>query len=82
MGGKHVDAKPLRHIGPGILEVVSDHAGDTFRTVYTVKLEKVIYVLHAFQKKSKRGIATPRTELELVKQRWQKAIQIDKELEG
>ena len=55
MGNKHPDAKPLRHVASGTLEVVSDHRGDTFRTVYTVKLEKAVYVLHAFQKKSKRG---------------------------
>lgn len=68
MGGKHIDAKPLRNIGAGVLEVVSDHRGDTFRTVYTVKLEKAVYVLHAFQKKSKHGIATPKRVMELVKQ--------------
>ncbi len=81
MGGKHVDAKPLKNIGTGVLEVVSDHRGDTFRTVYTVKLEKAVYVLHAFQKKSKHGIATPKSVLELVKKRLERAIEIDRELE-
>lgn len=80
MGGKHVDAKSLKNIG-GVLEVVSDHRGDTFRTVYTVKLAKAVYVLHAFQKKSKHGIATPKSEMDLVKQRLQRAIEIDRELE-
>ena len=81
MGGKHIDAKPLRNVGTGVLEVVSDHHGDTFRTVYTVKLEKAVYVLHAFQKKSVHGIATPKSELDLVKQRLARAIEIDRELE-
>lgn len=76
LGGKHVKAKPLRHIGQGILEVVSDHRGDTYRVVYTVKLEGRVYVLHAFQKKSKSGIATPKAEIDLVKLRLRRAIQI------
>ena len=76
LGGKHVKAKPLRHIGQGILEVVSDHRGDTYRAVYTVKLEGRVYVLHAFQKKSKSGIATPKAEIDLVKLRLRRAIQI------
>ena len=74
LGGKHVKAKPLRHIGPGILEVVSDHRGDTYRAVYTVRLAGRVYVLHAFQKKSKSGIATPKPEIELIKQRLKRAI--------
>ncbi len=81
MGGKHIEAKPLRNVGAGVLEVVSDHRGDTFRTVYTVRLEKAVYVLHAFQKKSKRGIATPKNIMDLVKQRLQRAIEIDRERE-
>lgn len=76
LGGKHVKAKPLRHISQGILEVVSDHRGDTYRVVYTVKLEGRVYVLHAFQKKSKSGIATPKAEIDLVKLRLRRAIQI------
>jgi phage-related protein len=80
VGNKHPDAKPLKHFATGTLEVVSDHRGDTFRTVYTVRLEKAVYVLHAFQKKSRRGIATPKSEIELVKQRLQRAIEIDREL--
>src|SRR6185437_12182287 len=55
-GGKHVNAKPLDRLGSGVLEVVSDHRGDTFRAVYTVRLAGRVYVLHAFQKKSKSGI--------------------------
>ena len=76
LGGKHATAKPLRNIGPGILEVVSDFRGDTFRAVYTVRLAGRVYVLHAFQKKSKTGIATPKAEIDLVKQRLKRAIEI------
>lgn len=78
LGNKHPDAKPLKSFPGGVLEVVSDHRGDTFRTVYTVRLEHAVYVLHAFQKKSKRGIATPGSEIELVKQRLQRAIEIER----
>lgn len=81
MGGKHIDVKPLRGVGAGVLEVISDHHGNTFRTVYTVKLEKAVYVLHTFQKKSKYSITTPKSELDLVKQRLARAIEIDRELE-
>jgi phage-related protein len=79
MGNKHPDAKPLKSFRGGTLEVVSDHRGDTFRTVYTVRLEHAVYVLHAFQKKSKQGIATPRSEIEVVKQRLKRAMEIDRE---
>ena len=81
MGNKHPDAKPLKSFAGGVLEVVSDHRGDTFRTVYTVRLEKAVYVLHAFQKKARHGIATPKSELDLVRQRLQRAIEIDRDLE-
>lgn len=58
-GGKHRDAKPLRGFkGAGVLEIASDFDGNTFRAVYTVRLRGMIYVLHAFQKKSRRGIKT------------------------
>ena len=78
---KRGQVRPLKNSSGGVLEVASDHRGDTFRTVYTVKLEKAVYVLHAFQKKSKHGIATPQSELELVKQRLKRAIEIDRERE-
>ena len=76
LGGKHALSKPLRGIGPGVFEVVSDLQGDTFRTVYTVRLAGRVYVLHAFQKKSKSGIATPQSEINLIKQRLKRAIEI------
>ncbi len=81
IGNRHPDAKPLKGFSGGILEVVSDHFGDTFRTVYTVRLRKAVYVLHAFQKKAKHGIATPKSEIDLVKQRLLRAIEIDRQEE-
>jgi len=69
-GEKHDDAKPLKGFGgAGVLEVVSDHAGDTYRAVYTVKFSTAVYVLHAFQKKSKAGSRTPAPDMALVEQR-------------
>lgn len=60
IGLKHEAAKPLTgFVGASVLEVVEDHRGDTYRAVYTVRFEDAVIVLHAFQKKSKRGIATP-----------------------
>jgi phage-related protein len=80
-GEKHVSAKPVKGVGPGVLEVVSDHRGDTFRAVYTVRLSDRVYVLHAFQKKSKRGIATPQAEIELIRRRLKLAEAISEGLE-
>jgi len=74
-GGKHPAAKPWKGQGPGVFEVVEDHDGDTFRAVYTVRFAKVIYVLHAFQKKSPRGIKTAQTDIDLVARRLRIAHQ-------
>jgi phage-related protein len=75
-GGKHPDAKPLRGFGgAGVLEVVEDHAGDTYRGVYTVRLAGRIYVLHVFKKKSKTSIKTPKAEIDLIKGRLARAEQ-------
>ncbi len=69
-GGKHQDAKPLKGFnGAGVLEVVEDYDGDAYRVIYTVKFSDTVFVLHAFQKKSKHGIATPKKEMELIHQR-------------
>jgi phage-related protein len=69
-GEKHDDAMVLKGFGDaGVLEVIARHDGDTFRAVYTVRFGDVVYVLHVFQKKSKRGIATPKKELELIRKR-------------
>lgn len=79
-GGKHADAKPLRgYGGAGVVEIVRDHRGDTFRTVYTVRLAGVVYVLHAFQKKSKTGRETPKAEIDLIDRRLREAERIAKE---
>jgi phage-related protein len=73
-GGKHVDAKPLKGFcGAGVLEIVEDDRGGAYRAVYTVRFAEAIYVLHAFQKKSKRGIATPAADIEIVKKRLKDA---------
>jgi phage-related protein len=58
LGGKHPSAKPWKGDGGGVFEIVEDHSGDTYRAVYTVRFADAIYVLHAFQKKSTRGIKT------------------------
>ncbi len=74
IGGKAPYAKPLKGFGgAGVLEIVDDFDGDTFRAVYTVRFAKAVYVLHAFQKKSKRGVATPKAELDLIGQRLKRA---------
>jgi phage-related protein len=76
-GGKHQDAKVLRGFGgAGVLEVIKDHRGDTFRAVYTVKYARTVFVLHAFEKKSKSGRETPRRDMELLQQRLREAEQI------
>jgi phage-related protein len=73
-GGKAPYAKPLKGYGDaGVLEVVDDFDGATFRAVYTVRFAKAVYVLHAFQKKSKHGIATPKAELDLIDRRLKRA---------
>jgi len=69
-GDKHPDAKVMRGFsGAGVVEIITDYRGDTFRAIYTVRYGDAIYVLHAFQKKSKSGRETPLREMELVKQR-------------
>jgi phage-related protein len=73
-GSKSPDAKPLKGFGgAGVLEIVEDHDGDTYRAVYTVKFSSAVYVLHAFQKKSKHGIAAPRHEMDLIRSRLETA---------
>jgi phage-related protein len=73
-GKKHEQAKPLKGFGgAGVLEVVEDHRGDTYRAVYTVKFQHAVYVLHCFQKKSVHGIETPKPDLELIRARLKAA---------
>lgn len=76
-GGKHQDAKPLMGFGSaGVVEIVKDFRTDTFRAVYTVRFAGTVYVLHAFQKKSKTGRKTPKADIELVRQRLREAEKI------
>jgi phage-related protein len=73
-GGRHPAAKPLSGFGgAGVLEIVADYDGNAYRGVYTVKFGSVIYVLHAFQKKSKRGIRMPKRDRDLIETRLQSA---------
>lgn len=73
IGRKHQRAKPLtghkEFRGASVLEVVNDHDGNTYRAMYTIKLADVVYVLHAFQKKSKHGVETTKHDIELIKRR-------------
>src|SRR5579859_4530227 len=76
-GDKHPDAKPLRgYHRAGVLEVVADDDGDTFRAVYTVRFVEAIYVLHCFQKKATRGIATSQRDLDLIDARLHRTRQL------
>ena len=75
-GEKHDSAKPLKGFkGAGVLEIVANFDGDTWRAVYTVKIENAVYVLHVFQKKSKAGITTPKRDLDLITQRLKAALE-------
>jgi phage-related protein len=81
-GGKHRDSKALSGFGgAGVVEVIRGFRGDTFRAVYTVRFAGAVYVLHAFQKKSKTGRETPRRDIELIQQRLREAEQIARERE-
>jgi phage-related protein len=76
-GGKHQGAKVLSGFGgAGVVEIIKDHRGDTFRAVNTLRYAGSVYVLHAFRKKSKTGGQTPRRDMELIKQRLREAEQI------
>ena len=73
-GGEHPRAKALKGFGGrSVLEIVDDHDDDTYRAVYTVRFRGAVYVLHAFQKKSRKGIATPQHELDLIQARLKRA---------
>jgi len=73
LGGKHPKAKPWKGEGAGVFEIIEDHRGDTYRAVYTVRFADVVYVLHAFQKKSKSGIKTPQDDVKLIAERLKRA---------
>ncbi|ACR68090.1 addiction module toxin RelE [Edwardsiella ictaluri] len=74
VGGKHSQTKPLKGFsGAGVLEVVEDFLGDTYRAVYTVKFGDAVYVSHVFQKKSSSGIATPKLNMDKIRERLKAA---------
>jgi phage-related protein len=75
-GGMPRDAKPFKGIGSGVFEIALRFEGDAYRTVLAVQLGERIYVLHAFQKKSKKGIATPKPDIDLIKQRYKEAKEL------
>jgi phage-related protein len=76
--GQHPpSAKPLRGSGSGTVELVDNFDGETYRAVYAVRFESAVYVLHAFKKKSKQGIKTPQSDIELIKRRLREAEAID-----
>ena len=73
-GGKSPDAKPLQGFGgANVLEIVESHDGETYRAVYTIRFASAVYVLHVFQKKSRKGISTPKQEIDLVQARLKRA---------
>ena len=79
LGETPPDAKPLKGFsGAGVLELVEDHRGDTYRAVYTVHFADAIYVLHTFQKKSTRGISTPSADIELVRTHLKQAEELSR----
>lgn len=80
-GDQHDAAKVLKGFGgAGVLEIVEDDVGGTYRAVYTVKYEEAVFVLHCFQKKSKRGIATPKEDMDIIRARLKVAEALAKEL--
>ncbi len=79
-GEMPMSAKPLKGLS-GVIEIKGDYKSDTYRTVYAVKLGKNLYVLHAFKKKSKKGISTPKPDIELIKSRLVTAQQLAKKKE-
>lgn len=74
-------SKPLRGLGSGVFEIVDDYDTNAYRAVYTVKIGRSLYVLHAFQKKSKSGIATPKKEIDQIKRRLRRAKELAKQEE-
>lgn len=75
-GQKADTAKPLKGLGGGVFEIALKHRGDAFRVVYAVQLDEAVWVVHAFQKKSKTGIATPKPEIDLIKARLKRLKEI------
>jgi len=80
-GGMPKDAKPFKGVGSGVLEIALRYASEAYRAVLAVQIGKRIYVLHAFQKKSKRGIETPKRDVDLIKKRYAEARELAYEYE-
>lgn len=80
-GGMPKDAKPFKGVGSGVLELALRYAKDAYRVVLAVQIGRRIYVLHAFQKKSKRGIETPKRDVDLIKKRYKEAQELAHERE-
>ncbi len=78
-GETPLEAKPFKGVGSGVYEIVKRYDTDTYRAVYAVKIGKTIYVLHAFGKKSKKGIKTPQADIDLIKQRYKNALAREKQ---
>ncbi len=82
-GERHSHAKTLRGAGDAaIMEILEDHRSGTYRTVCTIRFDTAVYVLHVFQKKSKSGIATPKSDMKLIEQRLRDAKQLHEESEN
>jgi phage-related protein len=80
-GDKYVSAKPLKGFGgASVLEIVEDYDGDTYRAVYTVRFAEAVFVLHCYQKKSRRGAETPKSDVELIKRRLKAAEELYEEM--
>jgi phage-related protein len=77
-GGMPKDAKPFKGVGSGVVEIAIRHATDAYRTVVAVQLGSKLYILHAFQKKSKTGVKTPKQDVDLIKQRYRDAKELAK----
>jgi phage-related protein len=81
-GGMPKDAKPFKVIGSGVVEIALGHAGQAYRVLAALQLGRSIYVLRAFQKKSKKGIATPKRDVDLIKQRYKEAKELAEDEQG
>jgi phage-related protein len=81
-GGMPKDAKPFKGIGSGVIEIALRHDGEAYRMVLALQLGRTIYVLHAFQKKSKKGIATLKQDVDLIKQRYKEAKELGEDEQG
>lgn len=80
-GGRHDAARALKGFGgAGILEIIEQGQGNTYRAVYTVKFKEAVYVLHVFQKKSKKGISTPKPDMDIIRARLKVAERLSKEM--